>query len=105
MLENNKKRRLSSEAETETEAEAKEWLFRLAKDPKQYEKERFIDSINEFNSIIEEFQKMYDKTPTTDRIARAKILNGMKQSKRELAKAQAEYEMFEKYKMRTAMSK
>jgi hypothetical protein len=29
----------------------------------------------------------------------------MKQSKRELAKTQAEYEMFKKYKTRTAISK
>jgi hypothetical protein len=74
-------------------------------DPKQYEKERYIDSVNVYNSIIEEFQKLYEKTPITDRIAHAKIPNGMKQSKRELAKAQAKYEMFKKYKTRTAISK
>jgi hypothetical protein len=51
------------------------------KDPKQFEKERYIDSINVFNSIIEEFQKMYEKTPATDRLACARILNGMNQSK------------------------
>jgi hypothetical protein len=86
-------------------SEAQEWYFRLINDPNQFEKERFIDSINVYNSIIEEFQKLYKKTPATDRLARAKILNGMEQSKRELARTQAEYEMFKKYKTRTAISK
>jgi hypothetical protein len=91
-----KKRRLS---------EAEQWYFRLMNDPNQFEKERHIDSIKVYNSIIEEFQKLYEKTPPADRIARVKILNGMKQSKRELSKTQAEYEMFKKYKMRTAIGK
>jgi hypothetical protein len=64
-----------------------------------------MDSIHVFNSIIKQFQKLYEKTPATDHLLRAKILNGMKQSKRELAKTQAEYEMFKKYKMRTAISR
>ena len=73
---------------------------------KQFEKERFIDSINVYNSIIEEFQKLYDKTPAAaDRLARARILSGMKQSKRELEKTQAKYEMFKKYNTRTAISR
>ena len=50
-------------------------------DPKQYEKERFIDSINVFNSIIEEFQKMYEQTPAADRLARDEILDGMSSRK------------------------
>jgi hypothetical protein len=60
-------------------------------DPKQFEKERFIDSINVYNSIIEEFQKLYEKTPITDRLARDEILDGIEQSRRDLAKTQAEY--------------
>jgi hypothetical protein len=36
-----------------------------------------------FNSIIEEFQKMYEETPATDRLARDEILDGMEQSKRD----------------------
>ena len=86
-------------------SEAQEWCFRLTNDPEYFEKWRYIDTINNYNSIIEEFQKLYDKTPAADRSARAKILNGMKQSKRELAKTQAEYEMFKKYKARTGISK
>lgn len=39
-------------------SEAEECYFRLMNDPKQFEKERFIDSINEFNRIINEFQKL-----------------------------------------------
>jgi hypothetical protein len=72
-----KKRRLS---------EAEQWYFRLMNDPNQFEKERHIDSIKVYNSIIEEFQKLYEKTPPADRIARVKILNGMKQSKNDLTK-------------------
>ena len=67
-------------------SEAEEWLFRLAKDPKQYEKETFIDGINEINRIIEEFQKMYETTPATDDSLRAEILKGIEESKRTLSK-------------------
>jgi hypothetical protein len=52
-------------------------MIRLMNDPNQFEKERFLDSINVYSDIIEEFQKLYDKTPMTDRLTRAKILNGM----------------------------
>jgi hypothetical protein len=51
-------------------------MIRLMNDPNQFEKERFLDSINVYSDIIEEFQKLYDKT-LTDRLTRAKILNGM----------------------------
>ena len=70
-----------------------------------FEKWRYIDTINVYNSIIEEFQRLYNKTPTIDRLARDEILDGMEQSKRDLAKIHAEYETFKKYKMRTAISK
>jgi hypothetical protein len=96
MVDDNKKRHLT---------EAQEWCFRLMKDPSQFKKERYIDSINVFNSIIEEFQKMYEQTPATDRLARNEILDGMKQSKRDLAVIHAEYEMFKKYNMRGAISR
>jgi hypothetical protein len=36
---------------------------------------------------------------------RARILSGMKKSKRDLAKTQAQYEIFKKYKARTAISR
>jgi hypothetical protein len=67
-------------------SEAQEWCFRLMNDPKQFEKERYIDSINVYNSIIEEFQKLYDKTPATVRLAGDEILDGMEQSERDLGK-------------------
>jgi hypothetical protein len=38
-------------------------------------------------------------------LTRVKILDGMEQSKRDLAKIHAEYETFKKYKMRTAINK
>ena len=85
--------------------EAQEWYFQLINDPEYFERWRYIDTINDYSSIIEEFQKLYDQTPTTNRTARARILNGLKQSKRDLVKTQAEYEMFKKYKTRTAISK
>ena len=56
------------------------------------------------NYIIKELQKLYEKAPATQRYARARIISGLKKSKRELAKTQAEYEMFKKYYMRTAIS-
>jgi hypothetical protein len=55
--------------------------------------------------IIEELEKIRKATPTTDHFIRARIVNGMKQSKRELAKTQAEYNVFKKYNVRTAISK
>ncbi|MFL6471544.1 MAG: hypothetical protein ACJ71H_11920 [Nitrososphaeraceae archaeon] len=39
-------------------SEAQEWCFRLMNDPTQFEKERYIDSINVYNSIIEELNYM-----------------------------------------------
>ena len=86
-------------------SEAEECYFRLMNDPKQFEKERFIDSINEFNRIINEFQKLYDETPSTDYLVRAEILDGIKQSKIDLSKIQVDYEMFKQFKTRTAISK
>jgi hypothetical protein len=57
------------------------------------------------NYIIKEFQKLYDNTPTTNHFMRARIRSEMKQSKRDLANTQAEYEIFKKYKARTAISR
>jgi hypothetical protein len=56
--------------------EAQEWYFRLMNDPKQFEKFRFKDTIDDF-----------------------------KKSKKDLAKTQAEYDEFKKYKTRTAISR
>ena len=75
-------------------------------DPEYFEKWRFKDTINDYyNMIIKEFEKSYQQTPAVNRFARARIQSGMKKSKRDLAKTQAEYEMFKKYKMGTAISK
>ena len=84
--------------------EVQEWYFRLVNDPEYFERRRYTDNINAYTSIIEEFQKLYDSTPVTDHFARARVLSGMKRSKRELAKTEAEYEIFKKYKARTAIS-
>ena len=66
---------------------------------------RYIDSINVYNSVIEECQKLYDKTPASDRFTSTRSLDGIKRAQRELAKTQAQYEMSRKYKTRTAISK
>jgi hypothetical protein len=74
-------------------------------DPEYFEKWRFKDTINDYNSIIEEFQKLYEQTPVTQRYAHARIQSGLKKSKKELAKTQTEYDKFKEYKARTAISK
>jgi hypothetical protein len=81
-----------------SEAEAKKWNFYLMNDPEQYEKETFVDRINELNFIIKEFQKLYEKTLVTDHLFRAKVQKEIEHSKRILSKVQAEYEIFKKYK-------
>ena len=78
----------------EHSTEAQEWCFRLMNDPEYFKRWRYTDNINAYNSIIEEFQKLYEKTPVTDRFVRARILTGMKKSKRDLAKTMADYEIF-----------
>ena len=47
--------------------EAQEWCFRLMNDPEYFEKWMYIDNINAYNSIIKEFQKLYEQTTATDR--------------------------------------
>jgi hypothetical protein len=86
-------------------SEAQERCFRLMNDSEYFERLRHIDTINDYNNLIEEFQKLYDNTPTTNHFMHARIVSGMRKSKRDLAKTQTEYEMFKKYKARTAISK
>jgi hypothetical protein len=78
---------------------------RSKNDPRQYEKEAFVDRINEINFAIKEFQKLYERSSATDNLFRAKVLKQIERSKRTLSKIQVEYEMFKKYKMETAISK
>jgi hypothetical protein len=54
--------------------EAQEWYFHSLNDPNQFEKKRYIYSINVYSSVIEEFQKLYEQIPAADRTARARIL-------------------------------
>jgi hypothetical protein len=42
--------------------EAEEWCFRLMNDPEQFEKWRYIDTINDYSGLIAEFQKLYEHT-------------------------------------------
>jgi hypothetical protein len=86
-------------------SEAEKSFFRLENASRQYEKETFIDRINEINFAIKEFRKLHEKAPVTDHLFRAKILREIERSKRTLSKIQVEYEMFKKYKTNTAISK
>jgi hypothetical protein len=85
--------------------EVQEWCYRIMNDPEYFEKFRYIDTINDYNMIIEQFQKLYDKAPVTDHLLRAKILKQIACSRRALSKIQTEHEMFKKYKTSTAISK
>jgi hypothetical protein len=53
--------------------EAQEWCFRLVNDVEQFEKWRYTDTINDYNKLIEEFEKLYEQTPTTNHFMRARI--------------------------------
>jgi hypothetical protein len=65
--------------------EPREWCFRLMNDPEYFKKWRYFDTINDYNDLIAEFQKLYERTPASDRFIRARIQSGMKKSKRDLA--------------------
>jgi hypothetical protein len=80
--------------------EAQEWYYRLVNDPEYFERWRYIDTINDYKSIIARFEKLYDQTPTTDRFMR-----GLKGAKTDLAETRAEYDKFKKYKAKTAISR
>lgn len=49
-------------------------------------------------------QKLYDKTLKSDQFTRARSLNGIKRAQGELAKTQAEYDVFRKYKAAISFS-
>ena len=66
--------------------------------PEQFEKETFVDRINEINFAIKEFRKLYEKAPVTDHLFRAKVIKEIDRSKRTLSKILVEYEMFKKYR-------
>jgi hypothetical protein len=66
--------------------------------PEQFEKETFVDRINEINFAIKEFRKLYEKAPVTDHLFRAKVIKEIERSKRTLSKILVEYEMFKKYR-------
>jgi hypothetical protein len=69
--------------------EVQEWVYRMMNDPYEFEKFLYIDSINDYKSVIEECQKLYDNTPPSDRFIRARSVSTMKRAQKELAKTQA----------------
>jgi hypothetical protein len=87
------------------EFEAKKWHFLLMNNAEQFEKEAFVDRINEINFAIKEFQKLHDKAPVSDRLFRTKVLGEIERSKKILSEIQTKYEIFKKYKTRTAINR
>jgi hypothetical protein len=85
--------------------EVQEWYYLMMNDPEYFEKFRYIDTINDYNLLIDECQKLYDNTSVENRFIRARSLSTMKRTQKEMAKTQAEYDKFKKYKTRTAISK
>jgi hypothetical protein len=60
--------------------EVQEWCYCMMNDPEYFEKWRFKDTINDYNMIIGECQKLYDNTPVTNRLTRATCLSTMKRA-------------------------
>ena len=54
---------------------------RLKDDPRQYEKETFVDRINEIHFIIKEFRKLHEKMPVTDHLLCARSLRNFQKFK------------------------
>jgi hypothetical protein len=80
----------------------------MINDPESWEKFRFKDAIYDYENIIAECQKMYEQTPATTKenlFIRATSLATMKRAQRDLAKTQAEYEEFLKFKQKSAITK
>ena len=71
----------------------------------EWENFSYKEAIFDYTNIIAELQKLYEQTPTSDRYMRARISSRLKEAKRELVRTQAEYEMFKKYRERTAISR
>jgi hypothetical protein len=85
--------------------EAAKWVYRMMNDPAEWEKFRYKDAIDDYNMIIAECQKMYNMTPVPSRLIRARLLSTLKRAERDLARVQADYDKFKRYKARTAISK
>ena len=85
--------------------EVEEWFFRIINNSDTFEKLRFIDAIDDYTTMIDELEKLLEQTPATDRNTRARIQSGIEQSKEELAKTLADYEIFKQYKARTTITK
>ena len=79
-------------------SEAKEWLYRLTNDPKRYEKEAFIDGIEQMNHLIKELEKIRKVTHATDHFLHAKIAKERKQLEETLSRLHDRYELYKTYK-------
>jgi hypothetical protein len=71
-------------------SEADKRSFRLTNDPRQYEKETFVERINEIKFALKEFQKLHEKASVTDHLYRAKVLKQIERSERILSKTQVD---------------
>jgi hypothetical protein len=79
--------------------------FRLLSDPDYFAKFRYLDAIDDYNSIIRDCQELLELTPLSDYHTREKLVYVLQEAKRDLAKVRAEYIAFKKYQKRTAISK
>jgi hypothetical protein len=79
-------------------SEVEKWIMN---ERQNFEDWRYKHTINNYNTMIAELHKMYDSN--TDGFMRSRIQSTLKQSKRELAKLQIQYEKFKR--VRTAISK
>ena len=55
--------------------------------------------------MIDEVEKIREETPATDHFIHAEIVKARKQLNETLSKIQERYELFKRYKNRTAISK
>jgi hypothetical protein len=62
------------------EVQVREWCYRMMNDPVYFEQWRFKDTIDDYNMVIGECQKLYYNTPATvtNRFIRARSLSTMK---------------------------
>ena len=85
--------------------EAEEFVYRLMNDPACFERFVYTDTIDNYQSIIEQLQKEYDEQTSTNIFERARIMSGLIRAKRELAKTQAQYRIYKKYRDRNRIER
>jgi hypothetical protein len=72
--------------------EAEEWCFRLMSNPEQFERFRYIDTINDYKTIITVMETHYAYTPVTQDYAktRTRLKSELNEAKKALEKTLVE---------------